>query len=447
MAALRLQELGLEPLVFEAESAPRGLVATVERGGWRFELGCATLAAANGTVARLLAEAVPEGERIHPGQAMGRRYLVHQGRLVEVPDTPAKLVATPLLSLAGRMRLLREPFVPRGGGPEETVAAFACRRFGVEMARVFFEPLLASSAGGDPEQLLARFTLPTLVEHERRAGSVLKGRLSASRRAKRLGRPTGGAPWSHGRGVAAIAAAMADRVRGGVIAGSRVTGVRAGDQEMLVTDQSGQTHPVAAVLSTVGAPALGRIDFSLPGRLSLQPVASMPHASLVVVGLGFRREAVGHPLDGRGVLAAASEKRRFLAIQFSSSQFANNAPPGHVAFTLTLGGARNPAMINQPDEALVEVARQELADLLGVVEEPLISLVQRWPAALPLPVAGHPARLAVANAIEEAVPRLAFAGLWRDGLAVGDVMSGGVAAVDRLVRRLGWRTELKEAVE
>lgn len=448
VAALRLQELGVEPLVFESEVSPGGMIATFRQDGWWLELGCATLVEGDGTVGRLLNEAIPSELRIRPVAAAARRYLVHQGALVEVPDTPAKLVATPMLSLAGRMRLLREPFVARGGEPEETVASFARRRFGAEMARAFFEPLLAGSAGGDPEQLLARYTLPRLVEHERRAGSVLKGRLRAGREARRLGQAArGGAPWSHPDGLAAVPAALVTRLSAGVKTGTTVTAVEIENGTAVITDGTGGEHRVDAVLMAVGAPALGRIAFGLPGGDSLGAVAAMPHASLVVVGLGFRRAAVAHPLDGRGVLAAASEQRRFLAIQFTSSHFTECAPAGHVALTVTLGGARHPTMVSQSDQALVAIVQEELQELLGVSEAPVISAVQRWPAALPLAVAGHPARIAAADEIEGRNPRLAFAGAWRDGIAAIEGMAGGVAAANRLVTRLGWGANLKEEVQ
>lgn len=445
LAALRLQEAGIRPLVFEASDAPGGMIHTHRQDGWRFELGCSTLASGPAEVNRLLSAAVPELDRVRLQQVAARRYLVHRGRLELVPDSPAQLVATPLLSLAGRMRLLREPFTAPGGDPEETVAAFANRRFGPEMTRAFFEPLLAGSAGGDAEQLLARYALPRLVEFERRSGSVLKGRLRAARAARRNGTGAAPAPWGHREGLAAVARRLADGIQGGVQVGSRVVRVAPSEAGFVVSGETGARHQVEGVIVAVGAPALGRIDLDLPGRDSLRQVTSMPHASLVVVGLGYRREAIGHPLDGRGVLAAASERRRFLAIQFASSQFSDCAPEGHVALTVTLGGSRHPAMVNCSESELSAIAKSELKELLGVTQEPVIEMVRKWPAALPLAVAGHTARIAAADEFEKLNPRLAFAGPWRNGISAVESMAGGVAAVERIAGRAGWVVDLKES--
>lgn len=445
LAALRLQEAGIRPLVFEASDAPGGMVHTLSRDGWRFELGCSTLASGSAAVNRLLDAAIAEADRVRLQPVAARRYLVHQGKLELVPDSPAQLVATPLLSLPGRMRLLREPFVAAGGDPEETVAAFANRRFGPEMTRAFFEPLLAGTAGGDAEQLLARYALPRLVEYERSSGSVLKGRLRAARAAKREGRGPAPAPWRHREGLAALAQALANRIEGGIRTDARVARVAQSGEALLIGEDQGAEHKVDGILLAVGAPALGRIDFDLPGRDAIGQVASMPHASLVVVALGFRREAVQHPLDGRGVLAAASERRRFLSIQFASSQFTNCAPEGHVALTVTLGGSRHPALVNSTESELLGIAKAEVHEQLGASGEPVIEGVHKWPAALPLAVAGHTARIAAADEFEMLNPGIAFAGPWRDGISAMESMDGGVAAVYRLAGRAGWLVDPKES--
>ena len=76
--------------------------------------------------------------------------------------------------------------------------------------------------------------------------------------------------------------------------------------------------------------------------------------------------------------------------------------------------------------------------MLGVTGDPVISVVTRYPLALPQAVVGHGERIAAADAVEAAESRVAFTGAWRDGLAVGEVLLGGITAVGRLAERLGW---------
>src|SRR5690606_36356968 len=138
------------------------------------------------------------------------------------------------------------------------------------------------------------------------------------------------------------------------------------------------------------------------------------------------------------------ERRKILAIRFSSSQFPGRAPEGHVLLTVTLGGARQPGQLALDDAGLVALACEEATALLGAVGQPVMSRVRRWPAVFALPVSGHRERLAAAEALEDAVPVLALAGAWRDGNGVMEGMQGGLDAADRLAARMQWDATSEE---
>jgi protoporphyrinogen/coproporphyrinogen III oxidase len=58
-------------------------------------------------------------------------YVYRAGRLRRVPFTPAEFLTTDILSLAGKLRLLAEPF-GAGASDEESVADFFTRKIGRE---------------------------------------------------------------------------------------------------------------------------------------------------------------------------------------------------------------------------------------------------------------------------------------------------------------------------
>jgi oxygen-dependent protoporphyrinogen oxidase len=438
MAALRLGEAGALPTVFEAAEAPGGMIRTVHRDGWTLEMGASFLMVTPPLRALLeLAAPLPTAVASAPGSQ--RRFLVHDGRVVAVPESAAELVASPLLSIPGRMRFLKEPFVARGGNdPEETMASFARRRFGEEAATRIFDPRASGTTGGDPEQLLARYTFPNEVEYERRAGSVLKGGARAARTARREGgTPAGAAPWSCTEGLSALprhlARVLGEQFRASCTVESIQVDEAAG---VLVQCTGAEPEHFGGVVIAVPVPALGRIRFEAPGSDALGHLLSMPHASIAVVALGYRRSDIEHRLDGHGLLAASSERRRILGIQFTSTQFPMVAPPGHVLLTVSLGGARQPNTVALNDAELLELAQREVAELLGAKAPPVMTELTRWPAALPLAVAGHAERIAAAAQLEASAPGIAFAGTWHDGLMLRDVMQGGVAAANRLLERI-----------
>jgi oxygen-dependent protoporphyrinogen oxidase len=100
---------------------------------------------------------------------------------------------SPLISQAGKLRLLAEPFIPRGPAaltltPErqylssdlrpptsdESVASFARRRLGREVFERLVQPLVAGIYTADPEKLSMAATMPEFVAQEREQGSLIR---------------------------------------------------------------------------------------------------------------------------------------------------------------------------------------------------------------------------------------------------------------------------------
>ena len=95
-----------------------------------------------------------------------------------------------------------------------------------------------------------------------------------------------------------------------------------------------------------------RVIVAAPGRGSRRPsrascrtlaraLAAIPFASSATVLLGYRREDVGHPLDGYGLVVPRTEGLRTTALSFVSTKFPYRAPDGHVLLRGFLGGVRD----------------------------------------------------------------------------------------------------------
>lgn len=434
VAARRLQELGVAPLLLEASTRVGGAIETVRRDGWLAEAGPNTVMEPDPQVRALLDRAGLADRIVRPGDAVKRRYIVHAGAPVVLPLSPGELVATPILSVAGRLRMLKEPFVgPGGGDPEETVDTFARRRFGDEVATRLFDPLVAGTSGADPTQVLVRYAFPKLVEYEQTAGSILKGAMRSRSQARRRGEVLGGGLWSCRDGLGEATARLADLLGDQLQCGRVVRRVSQRDGRYAVETDDGAVMPVDGVIFACPATAFASLTIDGAGGDAMRSVASIPHSSLATVSLGFRREQVAHPLDGFGLLAPSCERRRILGTLFSSTLFPDRVPAGHVLLTAFAGGMRHPEVADLSDDALVAMVREELRALLGAEGDAAFVEVRRWHAALPIATRGHAARLAPAAALEAAHPRLAVTGAWRAGLAVNDVMLGGLRAAERIV--------------
>ena len=196
-AAAELRRRGAEPSVFERDDEVGGVVRTRAHGGWQVDTGPCLAAEPVTSVRELLDEAGLDACSVRALPAGATQYVVLEGDVVPIPRTTSELTASPLLTLGGRLRLLKERFIPaQREDSDESVDQFARRRFGDEVADRMFDPLIASTCAGDPRQVIARFALPDLVGHERHAGSGLQGSARAGMTARRRARGRATGSWS-----------------------------------------------------------------------------------------------------------------------------------------------------------------------------------------------------------------------------------------------------------
>src|SRR5690606_6784423 len=117
-------------------------------------------------------------------------------------------------------------------------------------------------------------------------------------------------------------------------------------------------------------PALaGMID---AGEL-LEPLQALPDSPISRITLGYRRDAVTHPLDGFGALVPEKENLPFLRVSCASGPFPARAPAGMVSLALYVGGARQPDLATLPLQAHLEQVLPALGKLLGMSGDPVFT--------------------------------------------------------------------------
>ena len=116
-------------------------------------------------------------------------------------------------------------------------------------------------------------------------------------------------------------------------------------------------------------------------------------------------------------------------------KYPGRAPDGHVLLRVFLGGALREAVLDQDDERLAEIAREQLRDLLGVGEAPLWTRVARYRKAMPQYHVGHLARVETIELALTRHPGLALAGGAYRGVGIADCVRSGEDAARALLER------------
>lgn len=453
-AAHALRARGRDVLLLEAGQRPGGVMQSEGREGFLCEHGPNTFRIGP-DFAALLRSTGLEASLQRAAPQSRERYLLTERGLESVPLGPLALLGGPLLSRAGKLRLLREPFVRRGTAEGESVAEFIARRFGGEVLERLLAPFLVGVYAGDVEQLGAEAVFPTLVEYERRTGSVTRGALAAALagpfqsgagRAQLRGRGGGGArlggrgiarglpgSFSFAGGLGALAAALAAALGRDVLrlqTPLRALAPEAGGGWRLQLDgEVLRSRQVVLALPAARCAELLRAAFPEASR----HCQSVAHASLVSLSLDVDPRSTRRGLRGFGFLIPpGAMPGPMLGALFMSNLFPGRAPQGRALVTVFLGGVRAPGVLDEDDDALLAHAGAGLARALGTGDAPRLLCTKRWRGALPQPGREHPALVRGLRAELAAHPGLEVAGGWLDGVALGAALQSGAAAAARL---------------
>jgi oxygen-dependent protoporphyrinogen oxidase len=447
-AAYRLQQHGLRVQLFEAAAQTGGVIRSARTHGYLAEWGPNSMQDNTPLLTALIRDLGLEDQRLAVPPHLHKRYIWRGGKLLTLPMSPLAFLTSRLFSLPAKLRVLREPWVPAGDATqEESVAAFVQRRFGREILEYVVNPFVTGMYAGHPERRSLRYALPKLYAVEQQYGSVLRGQwhMHQARWQRHRPLPPSEAPFA-GRifsfrdGMQTLPEALCARLGDAVHVNTPVHGLAQTASGWLVTAQHQQryvTQRFDAVLYT--APLYHLPATGLQGAPEVHTLARVYYPPLSILVLGFRRTQVRHPLDGFGLLVPAVEPLQIFGVLFSSSMFPGRAPEGHVTLTVFMGGARNPALACASTARLLEIALQDLRTALGVTGAPTYVQHIFWSRAVPQYELGYGSMQGLMAQLERQYAGFFMAGNYRQGIAIGDALTSGYAAAQRIAGRLEGR--------
>ena len=419
VVAYALRESGMRVVTTEIADRPGGVLATRERDGFRYETAANSALDDGVNFGPLLRSLGIEGERIDTAKTAAKRFVVRDARLQPLPMSPPALLTTSTFSARAKLRLLREPLVPkRATDREESVADFARRRLGDEWLDYAVDPFVSGVHAGDPEALSVQAAFPRLHALEQAHGSLLLGQL---RRARARKGPTP-ASFSFRGGMQTLTDALAARVD--VLTGTRTSISPQSDGSFdVVLTGSRATNRLRARCVVLATPADAASELVATFAPQAEhPLQAIAYAPVAIVVAAYRREDVVHPLDGFGFLVPSRERRAILGTLFSSTMFEGRAPPGHVLLTTFIGGQRNPHSAALDDDSLQATVARELRELIGAGDALWMETV-RWPRAIPQYTLGHGERIAAIDRATAHLPTLFFSANWRGGVSLADCIA------------------------
>ena len=352
--------LGAEVLLWEASERPGGVLWSRDCGGVQVELGPQRARLTDGF--RRLVEAVGLSEELVTAPVDLPLFVYTRGKLRTAPLSLRQAISTDLLPLSSKVRILTEPF-RSGPGPEETAGAFLRRKFGETAYRDLLGPLYGGLYGSDPDRMPARHALARTLQNMGVGRSILWRMIRAS------GQADEAPPCSFRDGLAALPRALQAHLGDRVQLDSPVRTLReSGDGWEVVLDGEGRVQVSHVVLTCPADQAAKIVEHVCPQ--GAKTLAGIRYNPLAVVhmrsqadlhGLGYQL-ALGEPFETRGVT-------------WNHSLFRRSG-----LYTAYLGGMKNPAMVDRPDDEIGRIACREFETVTGHAAETLMVSRTRMPA-------------------------------------------------------------------
>lgn len=430
-----LAQQGIEVEVWEADAHPGGKIRTSHEDGYVTERAAGLLVNFRPEIDRLIQQTGLINNQKRRDEKLNR-YIVHQGKLTQVPMLLPALLSSPLWSLPAKLRLIAEPFIPRGSDESETVSEFVRRRLGQEVLDTAMDPFISGTLASDPDLAEAQSVLPRLTALENRYGSLTAGML-VNRVLKRR-RANTADTFSFQGGMSELVDALAHTPGVTVRCGARATGIiNHGSQWQVegVVNGTPNSIKVPQLVMSTPADASGKLLDPIDSHLG-ELLCGIEYSPVAVLHLGLKSGNIKHPLDGTGFLVSKQNHLPVNGNLWMSSMFPERAPQGHRLLTSYLGGVHHPEQLHQSDEQLSDTVLECLWPLLGIRGSAEYVRVERHHQGLPLYHGRYRDRI---NAIENRLSRLSGLHLnanYMHGVSVRERIFQGRQVADKIAKAL-----------
>ena len=441
LARLAREGAEVQGVLYEASTRLGGIVETVREGGFVIECGPDAWVTEK-PWARELAEELGLGaEVMSSNDATRKTYVLVDKKLQAMPDgmrmmVPANLDAldgSELFSAVAKQAYRDEVELAadlKAAAPDEdeSVADFVGRHFGGEVLEKIGAPLLSGVFGGDVARLSVRAVMAPFVAMEREHGSLIaavQARAATSKSTAVFTTLRSGMGTLVDRMIAAVPESW-------IRMAAEVRFVSYGEEGWLVGTARGVERFDALMMAAPVDVARSLLE---PVDAGIAPMLEMDASSAVVVGFGFPDAAKLALPQGFGFLVPPGSDNLLMACTFVDQKFEDRVPAGGRLVRGFFGGKAAERLIRCGNDETAAVARLELAQILGPLPKPQVTVVRRWPRSLPQFEVGHLERMETLDERVKALEGLWLLGNGYRGVGVPDLVRDARAAARQIAGR------------
>jgi oxygen-dependent protoporphyrinogen oxidase len=440
-AAYLLSKKGFDVKILEKNNSVGGSIESVIENGFLFDRGPNSALETTPVIAQLVSELKLEHELLYASKQANKRYILRDNKLHALPMSPPGLIKTKLFSTSAKLRLMAEPFIGRSkDGYYQSLAEFVKRRLGQEFLDYAINPFVAGVYAGKPEELSVKSAFPKLYALEEKYGGLIIGTVRSIRERKKRAEVAkqSAKMLSFKNGMAVLPKAIEKYFGSNVLLSSEVTSVDKTETGYSVSyQQNGATNKVDCdiLLSTIPAYTASNI-FTCFDKEFKTHADAIYYPPVLVYYFVYDKKNITQDLDGFGFLIPEKENKSFLGALWSSIIFSDRTDDTKAAFTLFVGGSRNPGFVKEDRTFLLTKVRKEFEALMSITAEPIFTSERFWEKAIPQYNLGYVEHERFFDDFEKRNPGIFISGNYRGGISVGDCIKNADLVADKINEQL-----------
>lgn len=410
-ASHSLRKAGKRFVTLEKGTRPGGVIATTIQDGFVLEHGPNSLVATP-EIIDLCTDLQITEQILHAQANSSIRQILWNNTLHTLKPSPLTLLKTKLLSLSGKIRLLKELFIKSKSQPGESVHDFFTRRLGNQAASRIAGAIINGIYAGDPRQLEMAAVFPRLIELENQYGSVIKGMMKSK-----------GAPRTiinFKNGLQTLTDELATAVNESLILDTHICHIHRDVSTKLwqVTYTVNNTSFLVSaphIISTIPSYALTQLmQQEAPAiNIAYNPMLTF---QVAIPAATFKEKTLGF-----GFLASPFERTDFIGVMLNGNIFETglNEKEALMNFFVRPDQCKS----NNPHTIFEELCKPLFATWTGITATPRLLSHHLWDKAIPQKTIGHSQWLVQIAQWEKANKGFHIAGNYRYGVALGDCVA------------------------
>ncbi len=432
-----LAKEGFDVTVLEKKREVGGSVETIKEKGFLFDRGPNSGLETTPVLSKIVSDLKLGDDLLYANKEASKRYILRDNMLHPLPMSPPAFIKTKLFSGKAKARLFAEPFIGRSkDGYYQSIADFVKRRLGQEFLDYAINPFVAGVYAGNPEELSVKSSFPKLYELEEKYGGLIVGTVKSIKERKQRAEKSkqSARMFSFTEGMQKLPNAIASYLGERLHTFCDVTSIeKNGNGFKIKYNNAGHLKEIECdiLLSTIPAYTAADLFKSWDDKL-IEHFNAIYYPPVLALMLGYNKESIRQSLDGFGFLVPAKERRSFLGAIWSSVIFPNRSDDDKAAFTLFVGGARDPEVGNIDKEILIKKVRGEFEKIMGITEDPVYVGYKYWTRSIPQYNIGYIEHERYFDEFEKNNPGLYFSGNYRGGISIGDCLKNGELIFERI---------------